>query len=104
MVILTAGALYFGIVFAVGFVLGVVRTLLLVPKFGARNAELMELPLMVATSFFAARWVVRHLSLNPETTTRIAVGLFALTYSLNSRYCIGCGGSRWASTSPTVTR
>jgi hypothetical protein len=38
--ILKAGALYFAVVFAAGFVLGTIRTLWVVPSFGARGAEL----------------------------------------------------------------
>lgn len=53
------GALYFLIVFAVGFVVGVVRTLWLVPPVGVRWAELLEIPAMVVVIYWAARWVSR---------------------------------------------
>lgn len=39
-----SAAVYFGIVFGVGFLLGVVRVPLLVPRFGERAAELAEMP------------------------------------------------------------
>jgi hypothetical protein len=51
---------YFGIVFGVGFVLGVVRVLALEPRVGARWAELAEAPLMLVAIFYAARFVVRR--------------------------------------------
>jgi hypothetical protein len=42
MQILKAGLLYFALVFGAGFVLGAVRVLWIVSRFGARAAELME--------------------------------------------------------------
>jgi hypothetical protein len=36
-----AACLYFGLVFAAGFALGVIRVLLLVPRLGVRTAELI---------------------------------------------------------------
>jgi hypothetical protein len=56
---LKAGALYFVLVFAVGFVLGTVRTLWAVPRLGVRTAELMEAPIMFGVSILAARWVAK---------------------------------------------
>jgi hypothetical protein len=46
--VLKAGGLYFALVFAAGFALGPIRLLWLVPRFGARSAELMEAPVMLA--------------------------------------------------------
>jgi hypothetical protein len=39
-----AGVVYFALVFGAGFVLGTIRTLWVVAFFGARKAELMEMP------------------------------------------------------------
>jgi hypothetical protein len=54
---LKAGAVYFALVFAAGFVLGTVRTLWVVPRLGVRTAELAEAPIMFGVSILAVRWV-----------------------------------------------
>ena len=54
------GGVYFALVFCVGFALGVVRILWVVPGLGARTAELLETPLMLGASFIFARLVVRR--------------------------------------------
>ena len=76
--ILKAGALYFALVFAAGFVLGIIRTLWIVPHLGTRKAELMEAPIMFAITVLAARWVVRRLAIRASFPARLAVGLIAL--------------------------
>ena len=45
--ILKAGVLYFALVFGTGFMLGPILILWVVPRFGARIAELMEAPIMI---------------------------------------------------------
>lgn len=76
--VLRAAAAYFGLVFAVGFALGVWRTLLLVPRLGERWAELVEMPLMVGASYLAARWVVRRFAVPRAAKSRLVVGSAAL--------------------------
>ena len=72
-----AALAYFGAVFAVGFFLGIVRTLWLAPALGERSAELVELPIMVALSLLAARLVVNSMAL-PSLGRRLRVGGVAL--------------------------
>ena len=76
--ILRAGAAYFALVLGAGFVLGSVRVPLLVPRLGARWAELIEMPVMLIVIVLAARWVVAHFALPPATGPRLATGLLAL--------------------------
>ena len=54
------GSVYFALVFCVGFALGFVRVLWLVPALGERIAELLETPFMLGASFIFARLVVRR--------------------------------------------
>jgi hypothetical protein len=69
-----AGALYFAIVFGVGFLLGPIRLLWVVPRLGARVAEILEAPIMLVVSMAAARWIVLKVSLLPTTTKRLGMG------------------------------
>ena len=74
---------YVGSVFAVGFLLGTIRVLWLVPKVGIRTAELLEMPVMVAASFLAARWVVRRLPASFSMKSRLALGIASLSILLS---------------------
>ncbi|MEE4184641.1 MAG: hypothetical protein V2J12_02605 [Gammaproteobacteria bacterium] len=69
------GAAYFMLVFAVGFALGVVRVLWLVPLVGERAAELAEMPVMLVAIFYAARFVTRRFPASRERDLIISGGL-----------------------------
>lgn len=75
--ILKAGLLYFITVFAVGFVLGSIRVPFLVPRFGERYAELIELPFLLIAIVLCAGWIVRRYRLNGEALSAAASGLIA---------------------------
>jgi hypothetical protein len=83
---LKAGALYFALVFGAGFVLGALRVLLVVPHLGARTAELIEAPFMLAVTVLAARWTVRRLSVPPAWARRLAMGAVALGVLLAAEF------------------
>jgi hypothetical protein len=89
--LLKAGLTYFALTFAAGFVLGMIRTLWVVPRFGARTAELLEMPLMLAVTILAARWTVRHLRVPPAVSARLAVGLIALGLLLTAEFTLVLG-------------
>ena len=88
MQILKAGVLYFALVFGAGFVLGPIRILWLVPRFGTRTAELMEMPIMLAVVMFAARWVVQRLAMPPTPSKRLGVGFVALGLLLVAEFTL----------------
>ncbi len=88
MQILKPGALYFVLVFATGFVLGTIRTLWIAPRIGARAAELMEAPVMVAVSFIAAGWVVRRLAGPRTLLRRLGMGTIALALMLLAEFTL----------------
>jgi len=72
--ILKAAAIYFALVFGAGFILGLIRILFIVPRFGVRIADLMEAPVMLIVIVIAARWVVRKV----HSEHRLAIGVLAL--------------------------
>ena len=76
--IMKAGVLYFALVFGAGFVLGPIRILWVVPRFGTRIAELMEAPIMFAVIIVTARWIVRRLAVPYTLSIRLGMGCVAL--------------------------
>src|ERR1700758_1170727 len=67
-----AGFLYLAIVFGVGFLLGAVPTLWIVPQVGTRIAELMVIA--IAT----ARWLGLRFSIPSRPSARLGMGAIAL--------------------------
>jgi hypothetical protein len=86
-----AGVVYFALVFAAGFALGAFRVLVVVPRLGARAAELIEAPLMLAVTFLAARWTVRRLAVRPAWTRRLGMGALALVLLLALEFTLVLG-------------
>ncbi|MBP6013433.1 MAG: hypothetical protein KBA31_14505 [Alphaproteobacteria bacterium] len=72
-----AGGAYFLVVFAIGFVLGTIRTLFVIPRFGETNAILVELPVMLAASWIACIWLVRRFAVSTALRDRLAMGVVA---------------------------
>jgi len=74
---LRAALLYFALTFGAGFLLGPLRILFLVPRLGARAAELVEIPVMIGITWLAARWVTRRFSVPPQRGPRLSLGVTA---------------------------
>lgn len=74
-VILKAALAYFALVFGAGFILGPIRILFIVPRFGVFVAELMEYSLMLVVIVAAASWLVRKFQIAEQT---LMVGVLAL--------------------------
>ena len=88
MQILKAGLLYFVLVFGAGFVLGPIRILWVVPRFGTRIAELMETPIMFMVTIVAARLIVRLLSVPSKLSSRLGMGCIALGFMLVAEFTL----------------
>ncbi|MCA3246061.1 MAG: hypothetical protein ING29_06215 [Azospirillum sp.] len=69
-----AGTVYFAVVFAIGFVLGTVRVLFLAPALGEGIATLIELPAMLAASWFVCGWCVGRFGVPPAPGARATMG------------------------------
>lgn len=82
MQIFEAALVYFALVFGLGFLLGSIRVPLLVPRMGARRAELLEMPFMLIGIVLAARFVVKKFILPHTTYAYLSVGILALSLVL----------------------
>ena len=69
---------YFAIIFALGFVLGTIRTIAIVPRTGETLAVLMELPLMLAASWLVAGRIVRRAHMSPGQALGVGTLAFLL--------------------------
>lgn len=87
--ILKAGSIYFLTVFGAGFALAFVRVPFLVPHFGVRVAELLEMPVMLAVIVRASRRLVRR---NPGLgrRARLLSGLLALMLLVGGELGVAC--------------
>ena len=74
---LKAGSVYFAAVYAIGFILGTARVLLLLPYVGETAAVLFETPLMLLVSWIAARWSSESFSVPVTAPSRVAMGVTA---------------------------
>jgi hypothetical protein len=74
---LTAGAYYFQIVFAIGFALGTLRVLALVPALGELGAVLIELPIILAASWWISGRLIHRFKVPSEH--RLTMGALAFT-------------------------
>jgi len=75
---LFTGTLYVASVFAAGFVLGVLRTLVVAPLLGELAAVLVELPLMLTIAWLVCTRILRRWPLAPLA----ALGMGAIAFLL----------------------
>jgi hypothetical protein len=71
---LRSGAVYFAIVFLLGFVLGALRTFIVAPRLGETLAVTLEAPVILAVSWFVAIWCVRRNTVPAAPLARLAMG------------------------------
>lgn len=89
--LMSAALHYFALVFAAGFVLGVLRVTLVVPRLGERLAELGEMPIMVLASALAARRVLARSDAAGTLARRLALGGLALALLVGAEYLVATG-------------
>lgn len=88
---LAAASAYFALVFALGFLLGTVRTLLVPDAPGAPRllGVLIELPVMLAASWFLCAYVVRRLEVPATAEARLLMGGLAFLFLLVAELLVG---------------
>jgi hypothetical protein len=91
MIIVQAAISYFVIVFVAGFVLGTIRILMVAPQTGELAAVAIELPVMIAVSWWACGVVVKRLKPASEVPSRLAMGFIALALLLVAEAVVSLG-------------
>jgi uncharacterized membrane protein YcgQ (UPF0703/DUF1980 family) len=71
---LRAGFVYFVIVFMIGFVLGAIRVLVVIPRTGELFAVLIELPLMLSISWFMCKYLIVYFQVPTAIVDRAIMG------------------------------
>jgi hypothetical protein len=86
-----AGVVYFALVFALGFLLGTVRTLFVrdAPDAGRLLGVLIELPIMLIASWFLSRYVIRRLAVASTVAARAVMGGLAFGLLLLAELLVG---------------
>ncbi|MBN9025320.1 hypothetical protein [Kaistia sp. MMO-174] len=84
-----AGAIYFLIVFAIGFVLGSARVLLLEPRIGALAAVAIELPVMLAAAWIVCGGILRRSQVRARRGADLGMGAVALLLLLAAEFALG---------------
>jgi len=82
--------LYFAITFAVGFVFGSIRMLLLAPRVGEVAAVLIEGPFSLFASFLVARWVLKRFAPTAGVGRRLSIGLLAFAMLMSAELLMSC--------------
>ncbi len=103
-----AGSIYFALVFAAGFALGVPRTLWLEPAVGPVAAVLVELPLMLAVAWLVCVRLLRRWPLRRAGATVMGGVAFALLLGAEAGLSVGLAGrslaAHWALYGDTAHR
>jgi hypothetical protein len=86
-----AGLIYFLLVFTLGWILGPIRELWAVPRFGRLAATLSEAAIMLIAMMGAARWVIRRFEVSRTLADTLSIGLIAIGLLLPAEI----GGAVW---------
>lgn len=87
-----AALAYFAPVFAAGFALGTLRVLLLAPALGGVAAVALELPVMLALAWVAARWAAERFEVPAAAAPRLAMGGLAFVLLIAAEAALGIWG------------
>lgn len=79
---LIVGVVYFAAVFALGFLMGVLRVLAAAPRLGELGALALELPVMLAASWLVCGWLMRRFNIGGRPGERWTMSAVALVLLL----------------------
>lgn len=82
-----AACVYASSVFAIGFVLGAMRVLLVAPRVGSVAAVSLEAPFMLAASWKMSRWSARKYGLPANTSAALLMGAIAFAVLMFMEFC-----------------
>lgn len=86
-----AGVAYFAGMFALGFLLGTARVLLLAPVLGDWGAIVAELPVMLAISWIYCGWLLRRFAVPRLLRPRLLMGAIAFALLMIAEALLGFG-------------
>ena len=92
--ILKAGSAYFALIFSLGFILGTIRVLAIIPRIGEFAATLLELPLILTASWFVSGWLIKKLQIAPDTGSRFLMGTAAFGLTMIAEPLLGLSFGR----------
>ncbi len=84
-----AGFAYFALIFSLGFILGTVRVLAVIPRIGEFAATLLELPLILTASWFVSGWLIRKMRIAPNSGSRLLMGAVAFGMAMIAEPLLG---------------
>lgn len=87
--VIAAALVYFLIAFGAGFALAIPRTLLLEPRIGAFGAVTVELPFVIAASWFGAGFAMRRFAPDAGAGDAALVGAIWLVLLLSAEVAVG---------------
>jgi hypothetical protein len=86
---LIAATAYFLALFAIGFVLGTIRVIFVVPHFGQLSATFVEVPVMLAAACVICRWVIYHWQVSRRISVRWSMVLWFLALLFTTETLLG---------------
>ena len=89
---LKAGLSYFAIIFAAGFIFGTIRIIAVAPLVGGTLAVAIELPVILALSWFVCRWIADRLSVHQRYGPRLTMGGIAFALLIAAEMILGIFG------------
>ncbi|XOV88197.1 MAG: hypothetical protein ACFHX7_25105 [Pseudomonadota bacterium] len=83
---ITGGLVYFAAALLLGFLLGTLRTLVMIPLVGEVVAVLLELPIILALTWLCCRQIIGRFGIAPRWQDRFQMGALALVILLTVEF------------------